>query len=149
MYRKRQGDPVGRAEQSQHHSPQCLKQQIPRRQPQEQSRAAHRQIFQKKQPGHLTVLQPDQNIGAQLPAAAGEHEAGGIGDQPAGDEHCGRAGQDDHQGQRSQFFRQIGDLPGKDQTVEGIDQSGGHHNGDEIHQIVPCLPPGVAPGKLI
>ncbi len=37
----------------------------------------------------------------------------------------------------------------KDQTVEGIDQSGGHHNGDEIHQIVPCLPPGVTPGKLI
>ena len=127
---------------------QGLKEQIARQGPQHQGDAAHGQILQEEEPGDLPVLQADQDIGAQLPAAPGEHEAGGVLDQPADDAHHQDAGQDDNDGHGLHHAGQGKQLLGEHKAVERIDQGGGHDDGDEVDQIILGLPPGVAHGEL-
>ena len=139
---------VGQLEQGQGHRPEGLVEQSAQGGPQRQSAASHGQVFQKKQPGHLSVLQADEQVGAQLPAPAQEHEFGGIGHQPAEDAHHNHSRQGDHYGQHLHGFGQGLDLLGEGQGVEGVEQGGGHDHRDEIDQIVLCLALGVAQGEL-
>ena len=139
---------IDRAEQSQYDGPQSLVQQPTQQDANGQGAAPHRQILQEKQPGHLFILQTDEDIGTQLPAAALEHEAGGVGHQPAEHTYHHDAGQHDYHGQHSHALGQGADLLGKHQGVEGVEQGGGHDHGGKIDQIILGLPLGVAQGQL-
>ena len=95
---KAEREGVGQAEQGQHNGAKRLVEQPAQNGAQRQGAAAHGQIFQKEQPGHLSILQSYKQVGPQLPAPAQEHEFGGVGHQPSKDTHHYHTGQHDHQG---------------------------------------------------
>ncbi len=102
-----EGKGVGDTEQSQKDGSQRLKDQIAEQNAESEGKCAHDQIFQEEKPCHLSVFQSDQDIGAELPAAFREHEAGGVLHQPANDADYHDTGKNDHQRKRSQHGGQF------------------------------------------
>ena len=141
---KAEGKVVGQAEESQRHGPEGLIEQSSQNDAQYQRTAPHDQILQKEQPGRLLVFQTNQKISAQFPAPAKEHKSGGIGHQPAKDTEHYYIGQSN---QHRQHFHGLGqgiNLPGKYQSVKGIEQGGSQHHGDKVYHIISGLASGVA-----
>ena len=142
------GEPVLHPKQGQHDGPKDLKHQVSQHHPQHQGNGPYRQILQEKQPGHLPVFQADEEVSPQLPASSGQHEPGDIGHQPAQNQHHRHAGQDNNQGQAGELGGQFRYLPGEHQPIERVHQRRGNDNGDKIDQVIPGLPPGIAPGEV-
>ena len=142
------GETVLHPKQGQHNGPKDLKHQVSQHHPQHQGNGPYRQILQEKQPGHLPVFQADEEVSPQLPASSGQHEPGDIGHQPAQNQHHRHAGQDNNQGQAGELGGQFRYLPGEHQPIERVHQRRGNDNGDKIDQVIPGLPPGIAPGEV-
>ncbi len=143
-----EGETVGQLKQGERQGPEGLVEQPAQNGAQCQGAAPHGQVFQEKQPGHLPVLQADEQVGPQLRAPAQKHELGGVGHQPAEDTHHHHRGQGDHEGQHLHPLGQGLDLLGEGEGIEGVEQGGGHDHRDEVDQIVLCLPLCVAGGQL-
>ena len=146
--REAEGEAVGLLEQGEGQGPEGLVEQPAQDRPQRQGAAPHGQVFQKKQPGHLPVLQADEQVGAQFPAPAQEHELCGVGHQPAEDAHHHHRGQSNHERQHLHGLSQGADFSGEGEGVEGVEQGGGHDYRDKVDQIVLGLALGVAQGEL-
>ena len=90
---------IGNAEQCQKYCAQSLKKKTAHECSRHEGGYADNQVFLHKKAGYLLRFQTDQHVGSEFTASSGQHEPGGVVDQPADDTYHYDAGEHDHGGQ--------------------------------------------------